>query len=859
MNPPLHLLRGSSLLFADIRGHALQIVSLVPKKSKEETRNDVTRKLEFVAVSLSGLHSEREESLAGKSNRIEEERSVTSVSVEKGHVLNQQQQNPPTRLAPASSSLHTWSISGHIPGLLMTRLRRKIMLRSTSRTRSVIKEAVHKNISGVISVFYKILAENPVQLDVEVIHYFYFEKQRSCQRMRSRTSCLHSGNCISYLVGGGGHGPLDMWNKQVATATGRKTPSALSDSNCYPREENDTAVAESLELKQEESVLDVEIGPLREKVSELESRCQDLINENTALKQDVDRWKIREASLLEKSNQVNPEEMKRLETKVDDPKNEMQSTQETSKEQQLENKNLKELKALRLQIMTLRTANHILKKEKELPSNDNKKVADEMEKLRAQLQTTQLELANLKNSQVCRDMEQVSKEMDKAGKLLEEQKNTVMAVQSIASKYKNEKQYQDVQKEQEERGIARPGQPEGSANNVKIGDNDITEVREEENSERDAEIKKLHDEIAILKRDADLAKANCRMRNRIKNLRKELSSTKAQNTEAEGQKNELQMKCSKLEESVEERDVRFAAMKSQYEDHLIHLEEENKDLKATSLCPTPTEYLTVLQEKDELKKENVMIKQRMEALENQTSIVVNPEKVLPIENSKTNIGVIAGPSPNRKKRSDCDNVLKRLEKKQKMKQKRYNIFMARKGTHPKYNEAPKSDQKMMTAYSSIRLNVGAGTKRRKNSETKTPKSTPPSTLRNDELPPKLRHMVIPASLPAQFLLLAQANTERNVETGGFLVGKIRGDQLFITHLIIPKQTGTSDSFVTTNEFETFGLNLSQFKNDLLTMGWIHTHPSQTAFLSSVDMHNHFLQQSSLPESIAIVCSVKDYE
>ncbi|CAL8119148.1 unnamed protein product [Orchesella dallaii] len=84
-------------------------VVFVPKKSKEETRNDVTRKLEFVAVSLSGLHSEREESLAGKSNRIEEERSVTSVSVEKGHVLNQQQQNPPTRLAPASSSLHTWT------------------------------------------------------------------------------------------------------------------------------------------------------------------------------------------------------------------------------------------------------------------------------------------------------------------------------------------------------------------------------------------------------------------------------------------------------------------------------------------------------------------------------------------------------------------------------------------------------------------------------------------------------------------------------------------------------------------------------------------------------------------------------
>ncbi|CAL8119138.1 unnamed protein product [Orchesella dallaii] len=251
--------------------------------------------------------------------------------------------------------------------------------------------------------------------------------------------------------------------------------------------------------------------------------------------------------------------------------------------------------------------------------------------------------------------------------------------------------------------------------------------------------------------------------------------------------------------------------------------------------------------------ENEMIKQRMEALENQTSIVVNPEKALPIENAKTNIGVIAGPSPNRKKRSDCDNVLKKLEKKQKMKQKRYSIFMARKGTHPKYNEVPKSDQKMMMDYSSIRLNVGAGTKRRKTSETKTPKSTPPSTLRNDELPRKLRHMVIPASLPEQFLRLPQANTWRSVETGGYLAGKIRGDQLFITDLIIPKQTGTANSFDATSELEICAL---VSKNDLLTMGWIHTHPSQTAFLSSVDMHNHFGQQSSLPESIAIVCSVK---
>ena len=40
--------------------------------------------------------------------------------------------------------------------------------------------------------------------------------------------------------------------------------------------------------------------------------------------------------------------------------------------------------------------------------------------------------------------------------------------------------------------------------------------------------------------------------------------------------------------------------------------------------------------------------------------------------------------------------------------------------------------------------------------------------------------------------------------------------------------------------------------DVITLGWIHTHPSQSAFLSSVDLHTHFGYQSMMPEAIAIV-------
>lgn len=43
------------------------------------------------------------------------------------------------------------------------------------------------------------------------------------------------------------------------------------------------------------------------------------------------------------------------------------------------------------------------------------------------------------------------------------------------------------------------------------------------------------------------------------------------------------------------------------------------------------------------------------------------------------------------------------------------------------------------------------------------------------------------------------------------------------------------------------------------MSLLQTHPTQTAFLSSVDLHTHCSYQMMLPESIAIVCSPKYQE
>uniref|UniRef100_A0A3Q4BHF7 MPN domain-containing protein n=1 Tax=Mola mola TaxID=94237 RepID=A0A3Q4BHF7_MOLML len=117
----------------------------------------------------------------------------------------------------------------------------------------------------------------------------------------------------------------------------------------------------------------------------------------------------------------------------------------------------------------------------------------------------------------------------------------------------------------------------------------------------------------------------------------------------------------------------------------------------------------------------------------------------------------------------------------------------------------------------------------------------------------LRQLAVPAELCRSFLRLAEANTSRAVETCGILCGKLTRNAFTVTHVIIPKQSGGPDYCDTENEEELF---LIQDQYDLITLGWIHTHPTQTAFLSSVDLHTHCSYQMMLPEAIAIVCSPK---
>lgn len=79
----------------------------------------------------------------------------------------------------------------------------------------------------------------------------------------------------------------------------------------------------------------------------------------------------------------------------------------------------------------------------------------------------------------------------------------------------------------------------------------------------------------------------------------------------------------------------------------------------------------------------------------------------------------------------------------------------------------------------------------------------------------LRRMHVPDDTMRKFLELARSNTLRNVETCGILAGKLQQHQLYVTHVIIPKQSGTSDSCNTMNEEEIFDI---QDNLQLVTLG-----------------------------------------
>ncbi len=81
------------------------------------------------------------------------------------------------------------------------------------------------------------------------------------------------------------------------------------------------------------------------------------------------------------------------------------------------------------------------------------------------------------------------------------------------------------------------------------------------------------------------------------------------------------------------------------------------------------------------------------------------------------------------------------------------------------------------------------------------------------------------------------------------------DSVFtVSTLIVPKQNGTRDTVEMLSEEDVLGVHLEK---GLYPLGWIHTHPTQTCFLSSVDVHTQCGYQTMLDEAVAVVMAPSD--
>ncbi|XP_050520222.1 STAM-binding protein [Daktulosphaira vitifoliae] len=237
------------------------------------------------------------------------------------------------------------------------------------------------------------------------------------------------------------------------------------------------------------------------------------------------------------------------------------------------------------------------------------------------------------------------------------------------------------------------------------------------------------------------------------------------------------------------------------------------------------EYELFMQHKE---LQSIKANQEKEALENKKNAFEN--NILPISTKKIiSEQCLNFTSENIKPPTFFDTTLKNEPSRQS------NLLLE---LNAKPNEIPSSSGYM---YSPINI-----------SENKpvVDRSTKPSLIKSTY---NLRTVIVPGNLIERFLEHANSNTMKNLETCGILAGKLSSNSLNITHLMIPKQSGTSDSCTTMNEEDIFEF---QDKNDLITLGWIHTHPSQTSFMSSVDLHTHYSYQLMMPEALAIVCAPK---
>ena len=91
------------------------------------------------------------------------------------------------------------------------------------------------------------------------------------------------------------------------------------------------------------------------------------------------------------------------------------------------------------------------------------------------------------------------------------------------------------------------------------------------------------------------------------------------------------------------------------------------------------------------------------------------------------------------------------------------------------------------------------------------------------------------------------------ETAGLLIGREEDGVVLVTDVRLGEQVGNAVHVaVSEAELTQAAIEISQRDDGHVIVGWIHTHPSLSAFLSSTDINTQSLYQAFMPNSIAIV-------
>ena len=120
---------------------------------------------------------------------------------------------------------------------------------------------------------------------------------------------------------------------------------------------------------------------------------------------------------------------------------------------------------------------------------------------------------------------------------------------------------------------------------------------------------------------------------------------------------------------------------------------------------------------------------------------------------------------------------------------------------------------------------------------------------------------IPKKVLDEFVKASQPmkKTRNDIEFMGFLLGTIEEDTkvVKVTCVFIPKQAGECDKVGQTSEKTNLALLNASEKHNACLVGWVHSHPTFDAYLSSVDLHQHAQIQDSVDHAVAVVFDKND--